>query len=139
MVYGAKNLDLRLLEHASLEIDSAPRIVAIVFGNLLRNACAYTDEGTVFVAIAGNRVTIADSGVGIRKQDLRGVFTPYFNPQNARGNGIGLSLVKRITDRFEWRITIDSEPAQGTRVEVVMPDARVGPAPAQPAGRASVA
>lgn len=126
MVFGAKDLELTFTERNLLGIRSAPKIVAIVFGNLLRNACAYTDAGIVAVTIENNRVTITDSGVGMSKEHLSSVFEPYFNPQGSRGNGIGLSLVKRITERFGWQIDIRSEPRRGTEVEVVLPGAEIG-------------
>ena len=55
------------------------------------------------------------------------MFTPYFRVSHARGSGhgIGLTLVKRISDRFGWGVDIASEPERGTRVEVRLPAARV--------------
>ena len=127
MVYERKGLEFAFEEHAELWIESSPRILGIVFGNILRNACAYSDSGTVVVSVNDGSVSIRDSGIGISKEHLGRVFTPYFRVSHARGSGhgIGLSLVKRITGRFGWLITIDSEPDRGTRVEVVLPDARV--------------
>jgi len=123
MVFGEKGLSLNLHEESNLRVRSSPKIVAMVFGNLLRNACAYTDRGLVTVSIVGHCVTITDSGVGMSKEHLGGIFKPYFNPQMNRGNGIGLSLVKRITERFDWHIDIESEQQLGTRVTVTLPAA----------------
>lgn len=123
MIYADKLLTLEMEETADLRIESSARVIAILFGNLLRNACAYTDQGMVRVSIDGAGVTIADSGVGMDAKQLGQVFTAEFSPQHARGNGIGLSLVRRITDRFGWDIVIDSEPAKGTRVRVSIPRA----------------
>ncbi len=131
MVYADKQLDLRLVEHNRIGVTSAAKVVAIVFGNLLRNACAYTEKGTVLVTIADNVVTITDSGVGMSEEDLGRVLTPHFSPRHARGNGIGLGLVRRITDRFEWQLEFDSAPARGTRVRVVLPGADVEAPPAR--------
>lgn len=121
MIYGHKEIEIALHEHNTIHVHSSPKIVAIVFGNLLRNACAYTDAGRVELTLADNRVTLTDSGVGMSEEHLGRVFTPDVNFDQARGNGIGLSLVKRITERFDWEIAITSEPARGTRVEVVLP------------------
>jgi signal transduction histidine kinase len=42
-----------------------------------------------------------------------------------RPGSIGLSLVKRITDRFDWQISIESELSRGTRVTLTIPAAEV--------------
>ena len=126
MIYEAKQFEFRLEEQVELEIDAAPRLLAIVLGNLLRNACAYTEAGAITLTIDGEGVTIRDSGIGMSKENLGRVFTPYFRAAQARGSGhgIGLMLVKRISDRFGWRVEIDSEPERGTQVEVRLPGAR---------------
>jgi signal transduction histidine kinase len=120
VVYGSKGLSLRLIEVGSLVALAAPKVVAIVFGNLLRNACVYTEKGEVLVTISSNSVSISDSGVGMSAKHMNEAFSSSYNPQNARGNGIGLSLVKRITDRFGWHISVDSKPHQGTTILVEM-------------------
>lgn len=117
-IYAEKTLEIKCVETAELTIETSPRVVAIVFGNLLRNACAYTEEGTVVVTIGHDRVTINDDGMGMTSEHLGGMLSRRFSPQHAQGNGIGLNLVKRITDRFGWEIEFDSEPERGTRVEV---------------------
>ena len=127
MIYGAKQLEFRFEAEVELEVDTAPRLLAIVLGNLLRNACAYTDAGEIIIGIHSCRVTIRDSGIGMTEEHLGRVFTPYFRVSHARGSGhgIGLTLVKRISDRFGWGVDIASEPERGTQVEVRLPAARV--------------
>jgi signal transduction histidine kinase len=127
MIYGAKPLEFRLDEVVALEIDAAPRLLAIVLGNLLRNACAYTDAGMIIITVTAGRVSISDSGIGMSKEHLGRVFTPYFRVSQARGSGhgIGLTLVKRISDRCGWVVDINSEPSRGTQVEVSLPGARL--------------
>ena len=127
MIYGAKQLEFRFEAEVELEVDTAPRLLAIVLGNLLRNACAYTDAGEIIIGIDSCRVTIRDSGIGMTEEHLGRVFTPYFRVSHARGSGhgIGLTLVKRISDRFGWGVDIASEPERGTQVEVRLPAARV--------------
>ncbi|MBK6658800.1 MAG: HAMP domain-containing histidine kinase [Proteobacteria bacterium] len=127
MIFEAKHLEFRFDESVDLELDAAPRLLAIVLGNLLRNACAYTDAGVIIIAVDAHRVTIRDSGIGMSKENLGRLFTPYFRVSQARGSGhgIGLTLVKRISDRFGWRLDIASEPERGTMVEVGLLAARV--------------
>jgi len=127
MIYDGKPLIWTLTETSRVTVQSSPRIVAIVFGNLLRNAGSYTETGQVEVRIEGARVSVSDSGVGMSQEHLDGVFTPAFNRLHAQGNGIGLSLVKRITERFDWVVDIASEPDRGTTVGVILSDAQVSP------------
>lgn len=129
VAYESKNLSLKFVELDSLVTVAAPKVVAIVFGNLLRNACLYTEKGEVIVTIAENSVLISDSGVGMTAKNMNDAFSSSYNPQSARGNGIGLSLVKRITDRFGWRISVDSQPHQGTEILVDMASSSSKPAP----------
>lgn len=127
MIYEAKQLEFRVDESMDLELDTSPRLLAIVLGNLLRNACAYTDAGAIIVTVDAHRVTIRDSGIGMSKEHLGRVFTPYFrvSPARGSGHGIGLTLVKRISDRFGWTVDIASEPERGTKVEVNLANARL--------------
>lgn len=131
MIYGDKELDFSMDEQALLSVSCAPRIAGIVFGNILRNACAYTEQGSIAVTVSSGRVIVTDSGIGISAEHLGHVFTPYFraSANHASGQGLGLSLVKRIIDRFDWRIEISSTPGAGTRVTVDMPRAVSGPVP----------
>jgi signal transduction histidine kinase len=129
VAYESKNLSLKFVELDSLVTFAAPKVVAIVFGNLLRNACLYTEKGEVIVTIAKNSVAISDSGVGMTAKNMDDAFSSSYNPQHARGNGIGLSLVKRITDRFGWHISVDSQPHQGTDILVDMASSGSKPAP----------
>jgi signal transduction histidine kinase len=129
LVYAGKNIRLEYDESAYVWVTSSPKVLAVVVGNLIRNACAYTDEGHVLVAVSDTAIRISDSGIGIGKDHLEAVFSPYYRVPNAResGHGIGLSLVKRMTDRFNWPIDISSRPGYGTDVVVRFPDAQSEP------------
>jgi signal transduction histidine kinase len=125
LVYGDKNIELDYYQSGLVWVSSSPKILAIVVGNLIRNACAYTDRGYVSVRVTERTIRIEDSGVGISDDQLKVVFSPYYRAPNTResGHGIGLSMVKRMTDRFDWPIEITSRPGSGTIVEVRFPNA----------------
>ncbi|MFL2584157.1 MAG: sensor histidine kinase, partial [Gammaproteobacteria bacterium] len=97
------------------------RAIAIVCGNLLRNACLYTEHGEVSVTVGEDYLLISDSGQGMTSQGVDDAFNADYNPANAQGNGIGLSLVKRITDRFGWTIAVKSERSKGTQIKLFFP------------------
>jgi signal transduction histidine kinase len=121
-------LSVRIEQDVRLEIFAPERIVESVVGNLLRNAIAYTDDGEVIVTIAGDTVLIEDTGPGMKPDDVEKVLKPFVRQQRQRGGfGVGLTIVKRLTDRFRWPLEIDSVPGRGTRVSVRFPDARSQP------------
>ncbi|HKX98511.1 MAG TPA: HAMP domain-containing sensor histidine kinase [Steroidobacteraceae bacterium] len=117
--------------HAShrLHLDAPERVLAVLVGNLLRNAFSYTDRGEVEVSIDAEGVVISDTGVGIAPERLAEIYRPFARGEPARrgGFGVGLSIVRRLSDRFGWPVSIDSQPGVGTRIEVRFPGARSEP------------
>ena len=73
----------------------------------------------------GESLSIADTGVGIPRKQLGAVFEPFVRAGNAsqQGHGVGLSIVKRLCDRFGWSVSIESAPKTGTCVRVRFPGA----------------
>ena len=98
-----------------------------VIENLCKNAVdAMEGEGTIEISLwqTDNRVVIevSDTGKGIRKKDVKNVFTPGFTTKK-RGWGLGLSLAKRIVEEYhhghifvKW-----SELGKGTTFRIEMP------------------
>jgi signal transduction histidine kinase len=116
----------RLTATHRLELDAPERVLAILLGNLLRNAFSYTDRGEVDVSIDADKVVIRDTGVGIPPERLAEPYRPFVRGESAPrgGHGVGLSIVRRLSDRFGWPVHIDSQPGVGTRVEIRFPGAR---------------
>ncbi|MGD8594841.1 MAG: HAMP domain-containing sensor histidine kinase, partial [Gammaproteobacteria bacterium] len=106
------SLEVEIKAHPQLAVERA--VLAMVIGNLLRNALAYTDRGKIRVQLDAGSLTATDTGVGIEAEDLSRVFERYYHSERSHGAGIGLALVKRICERYGWSITIDSEPGHGT-------------------------
>lgn len=106
----------------TLEVDVAalprlaaePVLLAIVVGNLVRNAFAHTESGVVSVRLGADRLEVRDTGSGIRAEEVGRVFQRHYKGAASRGAGIGLSLVKRICDRYGWEITLESREGEGT-------------------------
>jgi signal transduction histidine kinase len=116
----------RFSEKYRLHLEAPERVLSILVGNLLRNAFSYTDEGEVEVTVDADRVVIRDTGVGIAPDRLAELYRPFVRGESARrgGHGVGLSIVRRLSDRFGWPVHIESEPGVGTRVEIRFPGAR---------------
>ena len=114
-----KHVELSLHDHSVLEVTAPSQAVSIVLSNLLRNACNYTHEGSVSVQIYKDHVSIDDSGKGIAADELERVQQPFQRSSNqAGGYGLGLDIVRRLCERFEWRLDIQSELEKGTVVTV---------------------
>lgn len=97
---------------------NAPRIaVVIAFGNLLRNALRHGGD-RIRITLAEQRLTVADNGDGMTTDELQHAFVRGYRSGPGAGLGLGLYLVKRVADRYQWRIQLASQPAEGTRIEL---------------------
>ena len=102
--------------------DGAPHLIAprhvlnVMIANLLSNAARYTDQGQIVLYLAGDRIEVRDSGIGMSPDTLAKAFDPFFRIDNERleGKGIGLSIVRRLGERFGWPVTLTSTPGIGT-------------------------
>jgi signal transduction histidine kinase len=124
-----KPIESRLTATHRLHLDAPERVLAILVGNLLRNAFSYTDRGEVVVSIETDKVVIRDTGIGIAPDRLAQLYRPFVRGESARrgGHGVGLSIVRRLSDRFGWPVHIESQPGVGTRVEIRFPGVRAEP------------
>ncbi len=85
-----------------------------IIDNLLSNACKYNKkDGFVKISIEKNRIIIEDSGRGIK--DSKRVFDRFYK-ESDRGIGIGLSIVKKLCEELDIKISLQSEPGVGTKV-----------------------
>ena len=111
-------------------LEAPEKVLSILLGNLLRNAFSYTDAGEVVVEIGPrSKVRIRDTGVGMAAEKIEEMFRPFVRGEGNRrgGHGVGLTIVRRLSDRFGWPITIVSEPGVGTTVEINFPESRAEP------------
>lgn len=93
-------------------------LLAIVIANLIRNAFSYTESGTVSITLDNASLTVRDTGPGIHEEEIGKVFQRHFKGAASSGSGIGLSLVKRICDRYDWETVIESAPDRGTTAQL---------------------
>ena len=107
---------------ADVTVDAPAPALRIVVGNLLRNAIAYTENGTVDVTLFGEGLRLEDSGVGMSGEELASMFEPFYRSDAARatgkGHGLGLSIVRRLTVQYGWALNVRSQPGAGTTVEL---------------------
>lgn len=115
----------------TLAID--PGRLARAVGNLLSNAVKYTPPGgTVRVTAAATArdvtIGVSDTGPGIAVEEQQRVFEPFFRSQRDRrfpqGLGLGLTIARDIVEAHDGRLTLESEPGEGSRFTIHLP---VGP------------
>ena len=98
--------------------------LARVFGNLLRNAIAYSDEGTPIELAAAEEegrvvVTVSDTGATIPSHKLRAIFDRFFRLDESRGSatggaGLGLAIAREIVELHGGTISAASEDGRTT-------------------------
>jgi signal transduction histidine kinase/DNA-binding response OmpR family regulator len=128
----------------ALEIDTAgvtePVMIdremwARIVSNLLSNAVKYTDSGTIAVSLLQRPETIElvvrDTGVGISQEHLPHIFDRFHRGTDEsglarEGAGIGLALVSELVAAHRGKITVRSEPGQGSTFSISIPHS--GPA-----------
>lgn len=119
-----------------------PNAVSRSLQNLIVNALKYggTPPRVALTAATASgevRLTVADNGVGIAAHDLPHIFEPFYRGTDAtsrqiHGSGLGLSLVKRIMDEIGGRVTVTTDPAQGSAFTLhlpIAPEAHPAPTP----------
>ena len=98
-----------------------------VFVNILDNALKYSDSGDTVEVTAKAQgdfavITIADTGIGISKEDLPNVKAKFFKANSTRrGSGIGLAVADEIINLHGGKLTLDSVEGKGTTVTIQIP------------------
>ncbi len=108
-----KSVDIKLDIQAEIIVPVECTLLRVVLANLIRNAIYYTDKGLIIIVQAKDSISIQDSGIGIAEDQRQQIFERYFTG-NEDGEGIGLSLVKRICQKYHWNVEIESEEGKGS-------------------------
>ena len=103
-----------------------------VWINLVNNAIKYTNEnGVVTISVKKTtkevEVSIEDTGVGMSKEAISHIFERFYRQDKSRsveGNGLGLSIVKRIVDLHQGTIDVKSREDGGSQFIVKLPQVR---------------
>ncbi len=102
------------------------RWLAFIVEQILSNAVKYTKTGGVKIWQEQKKLVIADTGIGIRTQDLPRIFERGYTGCNgrldSRASGIGLYLAKKAADALGISISVASTPGKGTTVTLTFPE-----------------
>jgi chemotaxis family two-component system sensor kinase Cph1 len=106
------------------------------FANLVSNAVKFNEsaEKRVVIAPEGDAVAIRDNGIGIDPRHHETIFRVFRRAASGGkygGTGLGLALVKRILERHNGRIEVESTPGHGATFRVYLPPIAPGAAGAE--------
>lgn len=117
---------------------SDPQLLQRMLSNLVDNALKYTVRGGLIVRARARGdevwIEVRDTGIGIAAEQMERIFEEFYQVDNsqrdrARGLGIGLSIVRRLSRLLDHPVQVQSRTGRGTRFRVRVPavDAPVGP------------
>lgn len=126
--WSAKDIEIDM-ELQEITYYQNASILSHVWNNLIDNAVKFTPKnGFIKVTCEKHKngviVKISDSGRGIEEDKLPFIFDKFYQCDQShatKGNGLGLSLVKRIIDLCEGDISVESEVGKGTTFTVILP------------------
>ena len=120
--------------HISLEYQSNLTYVisdsqwlTILIEQILSNALKYTENGKIAIQYLEDKhaLEIRDTGIGIRSEDIPKIFDRGYSGFNGRMNekssGLGLYLAKKISERLNIQIEVESKLSQGSVFRLVFP------------------
>ena len=127
-LFDKKELEIECDIEDEVYVLSDPELLSIIWNNLLSNAVKFTPEGgkiSIALFCEGNRifVRISDTGIGMSAEVGNRIFEKFYQGDASRassGNGLGLSLVKRVLDLTDGEISVESEEGRGSTFTVCL-------------------
>ena len=121
-------------EEVIMEVD--PEDFEIIFNNLVSNAVKYNkDNGMVDIKIKEEdkniKISVKDTGIGMEEGEISQLFREFVRIKNEKtkdiaGSGLGLSIVKKISELYDGSIKVKSKPDEGTTFSIKFPKKEVG-------------
>ena len=145
----AKGLVFRVEAEDSLpdELYGDELRVRQVITNVLNNAVKYTDRGSIMLAVLEKEdghsreddavdleITVSDTGIGIRKEDIQKLFTKFERidldrNSTVEGTGLGLAISKQLLDLMGGEIRVESTYGEGSAFTIILPQRIVSRVP----------
>jgi len=123
-----KNVELRVFKADGLPIIQADRLhIQQSLVNLIMNAAqAMPGGGTIEITTGMDDnnifISVKDTGVGIKKENMDRIFEPFFTTkEKGEGTGLGLSLCKKLIEANKGRIEVESKEGEGSIFRILIP------------------
>jgi len=123
-----KNVEIAVEKEPDLPLVQVDRIhVQQTVVNILMNAAQAMPGGGKILIKTGRGdqyvfISITDTGVGIKEEDLEKIFEPFFTTkEKEQGTGLGLSLCKRLIEANAGKIEVESTVGEGTTFTIMIP------------------
>ena len=114
-------------EDTNVEVIADSKLLSIMIEQILSNALKYTEKGNITISFdkERNSLSIKDTGIGIRDEDLVKIFDRGYSGFNGRVNhkssGLGLFLVREISKILKLRVEVKSKLGQGSEFLIIFP------------------
>ena len=126
---GEKNINLQLQIPTDVTVLGDPLYLEVILDNLFSNAIKYGKEnGNVQASWneTSKALSITDDGIGIPVKDLPNIFNRFYRADESRssaikGNGLGLSIVKKLADLQHINLRTESQPDHGSTFRLQFP------------------
>jgi two-component system, sensor histidine kinase and response regulator len=126
-----RDVKLNLHHNGMIMMKADAEEIEIIFNNLISNAIKYnTEGGTVDFTIEQDdrciRISVVDTGIGMTAVEIENIFGDFVRIKNDKtknitGSGLGLSIVKKLTDNYSGKIEVSSIPDRGSTFVVTLP------------------
>ena len=102
---SAKNISIKTTIENEIKIESNSTLVEILINNLMLNAIRHNiANGQILIAISGNVLTVSNTSL-LQSLDTDKLFIRFSKSTSSeQGNGLGLAIIKKITDLNNWQI-----------------------------------
>ena len=110
-------IELQLEEPSRFALRGSPRVFAVLFWQLIRNACQQTERGRVVVTVMPGMVVVANQSEPLAEPASGGKMPLY----GADRHGFELAIAQRISDRFEWPLELKTRPGSQNVASIRFP------------------
>ena len=118
-----KKLQLLLSGKSNLKARITENHFEIILGNIVRNAIANTDQGSIEIVVQENGFVVKDTGRGIEPEAIDHIVERCYHGPDSKGSGLGLYLVMNICKFYGLKLDIESQLGQGSKFSITFPDA----------------
>ncbi len=114
-----KTVAVHVHKDSAVAVLAPKSVLKVVIGNLVRNAFAYTNSGSVTLSIDHARFKIEDTGPGFPENRIGANALPVTDAEVAAGHGLGLGIVSDFCRRYGWQLSLSNVTPHGASVQVV--------------------